>query len=298
MRKICFFFLALLLGGAAPCTLADGAGHQPMLASVYAGEADVAEYWVSEKLDGVRAFWDGESLWSRGGYPIDAPPEFTQGWPGTVMEGELWLGRGTFDQLSGIVRSTKPSAAQWRSVRLMVFDLPQHGGSFNERVAAMRQLSALNLAALQPVPQFRVASADELDARLARLVAAGAEGLMLHHQDAHYHSGRSGALLKYKPYADAEAQVTGYTAGKGKYAGMVGALVVEDANGWRFRLGSGLSDALRADPPAIGSWVTYRYNGLTSTGLPRFARFLRVRPALQGMTTVLDQAGGAAHKDG
>lgn len=291
MRQIYFFLFALFLVGAASLALAAGPAHQPMLASVYAGEAKVSEYWVSEKLDGVRAHWDGKALWSRGGYPIAAPAEFTDGWPSMAMEGELWLGRGTFDQLSGIVRSAKPDSTQWQQVRLMVFDVPQHGGNFSERVAAMRELSALNLTSLQPVPQFRVASAEELDARLANLVTVGAEGLMLHHQDAHYQPGRSNALLKYKPYADAEAQVIGYTPGKGKYLGLVGALEVTDAAGRRFRLGSGLSDVQRANPPAIGSWVTYRYNGLTSTGLPRFARFLRVRESLQGATAGADQDG-------
>lgn len=298
MRQIYFFLLALVWLGAAPPGLAAEPAHQPMLARVYAGEAKVEEYWVSEKLDGVRALWDGEALWSRGGYPIAAPLEFTQGWPGMAMEGELWLGRGTFDQLSGIVRSAKPDAAQWRQVRLMVFDLPQHGGSFSERVAAMRQLSALKLASLQPVPQFRVASGDELDARLASLVAAGAEGLMLHHQDAHYQPGRSDALLKYKPYADAEAQVIGYRPGKGKYLGMLGALEVADAQGRRFRLGSGLSDAQRAAPPAIGSWVTFRYNGLTSTGLPRFARFLREREAPPAAAATAQSPADTARDDG
>ncbi|MEH6565268.1 MAG: DNA ligase [Halopseudomonas sp.] len=291
MLHLRVFFIVLLLSGVSPLTLAQSSAHQPMLASVYAGEAEVSQYWVSEKLDGVRAHWDGKTLWSRGGYPIAAPAWFTRGWPTTAMDGELWLGRGTFDQLSGIVRRAEPDEAHWRQVRMMVFDLPQQGGSFTERVAEMRQLSALKLATLQPVPQFRVASADELDARLASLVAAGAEGLMLHHQDARYLPGRSAALLKYKAYDDAEAQVTGYTPGKGKYQGLVGALEVTDAAGRRFRLGSGLSDAQRASPPAIGSWVTYRYNGLTSTGLPRFARFLRVRQAIAGPQRPSDHPG-------
>jgi len=57
----------------------------------------------------------------------------------------------------------------------------------------------------------------------------------------------------------------------------VGALLVERPDGLRFRLGSGLDDAQRAAPPPIGSLVTYRHNGHTRNGVPRFARFLRVR---------------------
>lgn len=277
MRRFPLLLSIFLFISALPALATERTSHQPMLAGTYAVGEPVAEYWVSEKLDGVRAHWDGAALWSRGRYRIAAPDWFTRNWPAQAMDGELWIARGRFDLLSGIVRTAEPIDTQWRQVRFMVFDLPQHGGNFSQRVAAMQQLSALDIGWLQPVPQFRVASAAELDARLAALVAAGAEGLMLHHQDAHYLAGRSSALLKYKTYQDAEARVMGYTAGQGKYAGMVGALQVVDEAGRRFRLGSGLSDAERSNPPPIGSLVTYRYNGLTSTGLPRFARFMRIR---------------------
>lgn len=281
MRHICLICLSALLLIASPWASAQGSQHQAMLASVYSGETAVEEYWVSEKLDGVRGHWDGERLWSRGGYPITAPDWFTQGWPNMAMDGELWIARQLFDTASGIVRSTQADDKDWRRLKFMVFDLPEHGGTFGERVQAMEDISGYDIAWLQPIPQFRVADAAELEARLESLVAAGSEGLMLHHQDALYRSGRSQDLLKYKLYDDAEARVVGYTEGKGKYAGLVGALVVEREDGRRFRLGSGLSDDERTAPPAIGSWVTYRYNGYTSTGLPRFARFVRVRTDMQ-----------------
>ncbi|GGE56619.1 ATP-dependent DNA ligase [Halopseudomonas oceani] len=260
--------------------LSASANSSLMLAEVYRGEVNVADYWVSEKLDGVRARWDGQHLYSRGGYRINAPGAFTRGWPQTVMDGELWLGRGRFDEVSALARRTQSDIGQWQSVRFMVFDLPEHGGVFSERVTDMAELARLGLPTLQPVAQARVADVDELDWRLEAVVAAGGEGLMLHRADARYLPGRHDALLKYKPYDDAEARVVGYTAGQGKYLGQVGALIVENGEGKRFRLGSGLSDADRADPPALGSWVTYRYNGMTATGLPRFARYLRQRPTL------------------
>lgn len=281
MRHICLICLSALLLIASPWASAQEPRHQAMLASVYSGETAVEEYWVSEKLDGVRGHWDGETLWSRGGYPIAAPDWFTQGWPNMAMDGELWIARQLFDTASGIVRSTQADNKDWRRLKFMVFDLPEHGGSFGQRVQAMAQISAYDIAWLQPIPQFRVADAAELEARLETWVAAGSEGLMLHHQDALYRSGRSQDLLKYKLYDDAEVRVVGYTEGKGKYAGLVGALVVEREDGRRFRLGSGLSDDERTAPPAIGSWVTYRYNGYTSTGLPRFARFVRIRTDMQ-----------------
>ena len=160
----------------------------------------------------------------------------------------------------------------------MVFDLPAHAGPFEARVTRMRMLlDAAGIAWLRPIAQRRGVDAATLDARLERLVAAGGEGLMLHHRDALYRVGRSDDLLKYKPYDDAEALVVGHTGGDGKYEGMLGALIVERPDGLRFRLGSGFTDAQRADPPPVGSQVTYRYNGLTSNGVPRFARFLHVR---------------------
>lgn len=249
-----------------------------MLARVYQGESEIHEYWISEKLDGVRGYWDGSSLRTRGGSTISAPHWYTENWPSFAMDGELWIDHLSFDRVSGIVRSESADDESWKQVRFMVFDLPQHSGSFTQRLEFMHgHLPPRNIPWLQVVPQFRVASAEALEQALAEITAAGGEGLMLHHQDALYVEGRSNGILKYKDHEDAEARIIGYTAGQGKYQGMVGALIVEDETGRRFRLGSGLSDADRANPPPVGSWVTYRYNGLTSRGLPRFARYLRIR---------------------
>jgi DNA ligase-1 len=109
------------------------------------------------------------------------------------------------------------------------------------------------------------------------VVRAGGEGLMLHRADAPYLTGRSDALLKLKPWQDAEAVLIGYTPGKGKFLGMTGALKMESPDGKRFSIGSGLSDALRRQPPPIGTRITYRYQHLTKSGVPRFPRYLRVR---------------------
>lgn len=274
MRILIAIFLLL----SSSFSSATGGAPAPMLARVYEPGVDVSQYWVSEKLDGVRGVWDGESLRTRTGLPIAAPDWFTEEWPAFAMDGELWIDRGRFDEVSGIVRSESASDEQWRRVRFMVFDLPHHPGAFTERLEFMQgTLSQHHIAWLQVIPQFRVEDTESLAGALEEITAAGGEGLMLHHQDARYQRGRSDAILKYKKHQDAEARVVGYTPGRGKYRGMVGALIVEDEQGRRFRLGSGLSDALRAEPPSLDSWVTYRYNGVTSSDLPRFARFLRVR---------------------
>lgn len=249
-----------------------------MLATTYHGGIGVSDYWVSEKLDGVRGRWDGQRLVTRAGQPIIPPRWFTAHWPETAMDGELWIGRGRFDEVSGLVRAGPADDRAWRKVRFMVFDLPTHGGTFEARVQRMRTLlSATGIAWLQPVAQFRVASAATLDAKLKQVAADGGEGLVLHRRGALYRVGRSDDLIKYKLYDDAEARVVAHTPGKGKYAGMLGALVMKLPDGRQFRLGSGFTDAQRANPPPVGSLVTYRYNGLTSKGLPRFARFQRIR---------------------
>ncbi len=278
----CIARLLLLVACLAlPVLASPPAPPRLMLATDYHAGIDVSRYWVSEKLDGVRARWNGRHLETRAGHRIHAPTWFTRGWPSQAMDGELWMGRGRFDTTSGIVRANRPDDQSWRGMRFMLFDLPDHDGPFDARVGAMRVLAAeAGVRSLAAVTQWRVADRAALDARLARLVAGGAEGLMLHHGSARYTIGRNQWLLKYKPFDDAEARVVGHTAGRGKYAGMLGALIVQRPDGLRFRLGSGLSDAQRADPPPLGSHVTYRYNGLTSKGTPRFARFMRIRHEL------------------
>lgn len=267
------FLLAFFLA-ASPQPSAPGL----QLATTYERDVDVSEYLVSEKLDGVRGRWTGEALMTRGGHAIHAPAWFTAGWPNVPMDGELWIARGRFEDVSGIVRSVDAGDAAWREVRFMVFDLPGLDEPFALRARRIRKLlDDADIAWLQPIEQVRVADRAALDAMLRAVVANGGEGLMLHHEDARYRVGRSPALLKYKPYDDAEARVIAHIPGKGMFAGTTGSLLVERPDGVRFRVGSGLDEADRRNPPPIGSWITYRYNGLTANGLPRFPRFLRLR---------------------
>ena len=274
--------LALLL----PALLHPASADPPpamLLAEVYGADIDVSQYWVSEKFDGVRAQWDGRTLRFRGGDRVPAPAWFTAGFPALPLDGELWIGRDRFDELSGTVRKIDPVDAEWRHVNYLVFELPGAAGSFTERIERMQQLVAqAKLSWLQAVVQTRVADHDALMQRLDAVTRNGGEGLMLHRADAPYLSGRSDALLKLKPWQDAEAIVVGHTPGKGKYQGMTGALQMAMPDGKRFRIGSGLTDALRRQPPPVGTRITYRYQHLTKNGLPRFPRYLRVREDFQG----------------
>ena len=270
--------IALGLWPLLPARAADASAPSLMLAKTYRGDVHLADYWVSEKYDGVRGYWDGEQLLTRNGRRIAAPAWFAAGWPKQPLDGELWAGRGRFDAAQSAVGRDRPDDAAWRGLSYRVFDLPAHPGTFDERIPALeRLLAALGLAWVQPVGQRKLADRVALQALLKQTVNGGGEGLMLHRGGSLYRGERNDDLLKLKPYDDAEATVVGYLPGKGKYAGALGALVVQTAGGLKFNLGSGFSDAERRSPPPVGSQVTYRYAGLTANGVPRFASYLRLR---------------------
>ena len=249
-----------------------------LLAETEHGQADVSRYLVSEKLDGVRAFWDGQSLRTRQGNPVHAPAWFVEHFPAQALDGELWIARGQFDRLSGTVRRQTPDDAEWRQVRYVIYELPQAPGDFRARAQRIRELvGQANLPWLQVVEQVEIKNRKALEQKLDEILKIGGEGLMLHRADAPYTTGRSDVLLKMKLWHDAEATVIGHQPGKGKYSGQLGALRVRTADGIEFMLGTGLSDAERRNPPPIGTLVTYRYRETTPRGLPRFASYFRPR---------------------
>jgi DNA ligase 1 len=270
--------LLLLLALALPTISVSAEAPAILLAEVYRNQVDVSQYLVSEKLDGVRAIWDGQTLRFRSGKTINAPRWFVEGLPKRSLDGELWLKRGTFERLSGIVRREVPDDAEWRQVRYMIFELPDAPGTFAQRAALIREtVKQADVPWLREIEQFSVVDRYSLQKRMKEVVKAGGEGLMLHRADAPYETGRSDTLLKMKPWEDAEATVIGHQPGKGKHVGALGALRVRTDDGREFSLGTGFTDQQRRDPPPVGATVTYRYRDVTKNGLPRFASFLRVR---------------------
>lgn len=275
MRRLILLWFTFVLG-ATSCAYAET--PELALAGVYEEGVALEGYWVSEKLDGVRAYWDGERFWSRGGNEYRAPQWFTEDFPGVPMDGELWMGRGRFAELSGAVRRLEPVDRSWRQVRFMVFDLPNVDQPFSERVRAMESLLVPSPSPfLAMVEQRKATDHDGLMAALDEVVADGGEGLMLRRGGSLHTVGRSDDLLKVKRFDDAEAVVVAHLPGSGKYQGMLGSIQVERADGRRFRIGTGFSDDQRRHPPPVGATVTYKFYGYTSTGLPRFASFMRVR---------------------
>lgn len=250
---------------------------QLLLANVWNPSIDPTGWWMSEKYDGLRGYWDGRKLWSRKGNLIHAPDYFLAELPRDVaLDGELWIGYGKFEETASIVRSETPGDG-WKRVRFMVFDAPQAKGTFEERMQFLRTTLPEGNRFVKVVAQERCQGVAQVLAQRDRVVRLGGEGLMLRQPESMYEAGRSATLLKVKPYDDAEATVIAHEPGQGKYRGKLGALRVRTDDDREFSIGSGLSDAQRESPPPVGTVITYRFRGLTAKGMPRFPSFLRIR---------------------
>ncbi len=255
-------------------TYADGNTQFSLSQQIDEEALNLGHYWASEKLDGIRALWTGEHFLTRKGNRLSVPDWFTAKLPDRVLEGELWAGRGRFKEVQKVVMKENPAPSDWHDIKFMLFDLP---GSKLSQQAKYRELQehvdTLQLKHVKVIEQLPVSSYDTLIQLLQETEDKQGEGVMLKKFD----GSDSGKIIKIKKYMDSEGTVIGYKPGKGKYQAMVGALIVKIEGGRVLSIGSGLSDVQRANPPALGELVTFRYNGYTSSGLPRFARFVRVR---------------------
>lgn len=261
----------------AETSVAEKGGPALLLANVWNPSIDPTGWWMSEKYDGLRGYWDGRKLWSRKGQAIQAPDYWLVELPKDIaLDGELWIGRGEFEETISTVLSQTPDG-RWKRVRLMVFDAPQANGTFEARMEFLKATLPVRNQFVKVVPQERCKGTAHLIAERDRLVALGGEGLMLRKPESEYEAGRSPTLLKVKTHDDAEATVIAHLPGKGKFAGKLGSLRVRTADGREFSVGTGFTDAQREAPPPVGTVITYRYRGLTEKGLPRFPSFLRVR---------------------
>jgi DNA ligase-1 len=231
--------------------------------------------WLfSEKLDGVRAVWDGYQFWSRSGNPINVPDSFVRDFPQVTLDGELYGGRQNFDTTSGIVRTKNGTYEQWQTLNFHVFDCPDmEQYPFTERYGYLQKLIQ-GRCHLKLCEQTPINKAD-IPEKLAECIAEGGEGLMLRKPDSLYEFKRTSSLLKVKQMHDAEAVVIGYEDGTGKYRGLCGSLMCE-YRGKMFKCGSGLTDEQRANPPKIGTKITFGYFEIGISGVPRFPTFKRV----------------------
>lgn len=276
MTSILVLFLTIVLLFGAKQAIAALQSPPVQLALPYQGQA-IESYLASEKLDGVRAYWNGNQLLTRSGRIILAPPWFIAQLPAYPLDGELWISRGQFDQVSAIIRTQTTNDLDWQQVKYMLFDLPDVAKPFLQRYQQLQQLvTHLNQPHIKLVEQTPITD-ENLQVQLQLLTDQGAEGLMLRHQNSQYQAGRTQDLLKVKVWLDDEAEVIKILPGKGRLIGKMGALVVS-WNGRQFKLGSGFSDQERENPPEPGTLVTFKYSGLSKNRLPRFASFLRIKP--------------------
>ena len=284
------------LSGAGVDT-AKKAKFELLKLSEYKGQ-NVGGWLASEKLDGVRAYWDGRNLLSRNGKILAAPGAWSAHFPPFALDGELYTARGEFEKIQSIVMDKMPSATAWSEVKFYVFDVPEAGGGLLERLSELEKFIAKNPQAgqnLKIIKQIKVKDNVEFEAFAKQIVANGGEGAVVREPSTPYERKRSKNALKYKKFKDAECEVTAINAGTGKYAGLMGSVtckalsaavsnsdeqndeLLQPASGVKFKIGSGFSDRDRANPPKIGSIITYKYQNLTAKGVPRFPVFLRVR---------------------
>jgi DNA ligase-1 len=248
-----------------------------LLAERWDGVSDLAGWLMSEKLDGVRAYWTGELFLSRQGNLFHAPDWFCTGLPNEPLDGELWIDRKKFQRTVGIVRR-QDKTDLWKEVRFRVFDAPEGGTGFEERLRMIERIMRKNHPPYALAHEHEVCTGlDHLRRELARVEALHGEGLMLRQPGSKYEAGRSLTLLKIKSFVDSEARVVGHEPGKGRHQGRLGALLVELADGTQFSVGTGFSDAERGSPPPIGSTITFRHQELTDGGVPRFPSYVGVR---------------------
>lgn len=273
MISIALRFFALLL------LLAPLYSQELLLLSNFDAERiakDPQNYLWSEKLDGVRAYWDGKALYSRGGKRIEAPSFFTQGFPPFAIDGELWSKRGDFERIVSITRS-KSKAQDWKELKLYVFEVPNQKGGLLARLKVLSDfLSSNPTPYITLIPQHSFKNTQELHAKLSELTKLGAEGLVVRNKNTPYNTGRSKEAMKLKSYQDRECRIIEYLKGQGKFKDKVGSILCQDGN-QTIKIGSGMDEEFRKNPPPLDTIITYKFFGLTQNGKPRFPTFLRIR---------------------
>lgn len=274
LKRLLFFILFFLCACPHASRAAD---PKIMLPEVYTKNTDIAGWLVSEKLDGVRGYWDGRKLLSKHGITFHPPAAFLHNFPHFALEGEIWGGRGTFERTVAEVRRQQPDKG-WLALKFAIFDVPKAAGPFVKRLQKAKHWFANHHSAYAfIIPQRPVQDKTDLAKELRRVEKLGGEGLIVRRPDALYQTGRSDHILKVKSHQDMEADVVARLPGTGKNKGKLGSLLVQLPNGTRFKIGTGLTDEQRKHPPPVGSTITFKYYGFYKSGIPKFPSFLRVR---------------------
>ncbi len=243
----------------------------------YTENTDVTGWVMSEKLDGIRGFWDGTGLYTRKGIRLNPPAWFIRNFPSFELDGELWSRRGAYEFIQSVVLDQQPGE-QWREITYHIFEVPNQKGDFFQRLKKAQEWFASHPnAQVAIIDQIPVKTMSDLDQFVQKVESNGGEGVIVKDPNRAYHTGRSPYVLKIKKAGDMEGEVIAVNPGKGKYEGAMGSLTLCLENGVQFKLGTGFTDQVRRNPPAIGSQITFKYYGFTQNGIPKFASFLRVR---------------------
>ncbi len=276
-RKLVIIWLTAAMVIVLFCPFCRAADPHLQKAGVYTGTEDVTGWVMSEKLDGIRGYWDGNRLLTRKGVLLHPPPWFIKNFPAFELDGELWSTQGAFEFIQSVVLDSAPGPG-WEKIKYHIFEVPNAAGTFFERLDRVKQWFNSHPAGhVRVIPQTLIHDKSDLDRFFRDVASRGGEGVIVKDPDKPYHTGRSAHVLKVKKARDMEGLVIGINQGKGKYENAMGSLTLKLENGVVFKLGTGFTDAVRNNPPAVGTTVTFKYHGFSKNGVPKFASFLRVR---------------------
>ncbi len=250
-----------------------------LLAKKFNFNFDVSGWYMSEKYDGIRAYWSSKdrNFYTRNGNVIHAPQWFKNTFPDIDLDGEMWISRGKFNELSGIIHTKVPTNA-WKNVKFMVFDLPNVKEIYEHRVKLyFNLLKKINCKWIVPVKMYKIKNNDYLLRKLKIIELGGGEGIMIRKPGSMYERKRSSVLYKLKTFTDEEGIVVGYSLGTGKYSNIVGSLEILTGDGIKIHVGTGLTDSERKYPPVVGTTVIYKYFKKSKEGIPRFPVYVGER---------------------
>lgn len=276
-RKIDKIWLMGTMLGFFFCSFCRAEALPLQKARPYTGNEYITGWVMSEKLDGIRGYWDGSRLLTRKGRALHPPPWFIKNFPAFELDGELWSKQGAFEFIQSVVLDADPGPG-WETINYHIFEVPNQQGTFFQRLDRVKKwFAAYPNPHVRVIPQVLIQDKSDLERFMVEVESKGGEGVILKNPDIPYHTGRSAHVLKVKRARDMEGLVIGINKGKGKYEHAMGSLTLELENGIIFKLGTGFTDRIRNNPPSVGTIVTFKYHGFSKNGVPKFASFLRVR---------------------
>ncbi|MEA2050604.1 MAG: DNA ligase [Campylobacterota bacterium] len=238
-------------------------------------DQNISGWLMSEKLDGIRGYWDGKRFYTKNQKQLSVPKWFTKNFPPFALDGELWSKRDDFEFIQATVLDKIPSN-DWIKITFNIFEVPNAKGDFPKRLQKAKEWFEKHPNRyINIIKQIACKDEQHLQNYLDKIVKLKGEGIIVKDPNQNYHTGRSPHILKVKKFQDMEGIIIGYNYRKNSK--IIKSLKLKLKNNIEFNLGGGLSDKQRINPPKIGTMVTFKYYGFTKYGKPKFASFLRVR---------------------